>query len=546
MRKTLLSLYLSSVVFSQGLSAGDLPDVNFNPHLASYIKTLSSDAYQGRMPSTVGEAKSIAYIEQRFRSFGLKPGNSNSYLQAVPLVSITATNQPAVRISGHDQSFQYRYGERSMTWTKRVVEHAAVQNSSMVFVGYGIVAPEYGWNDYAGVDVRGKTVVILVNDPGFATGDKNLFNGRAMTYYGRWTYKYEEAARQGAAMALIVHETDAAGYGWKVVSGSWSGAQFDLTSPDNNMGRVAVEGWLSHDAATRIFRAAGSDLKSLKQQALKKPFHPVALGMQASVTIDNALKRSESHNVVGLLPGTAHADEYFIYTAHWDHLGMDPELSGDQIYNGAEDNASGVGGLLSLAERFAAGKRPTRSIVFLAVTLEESGLLGSRYYAEHPIYPLAQTVGGVNIDVMNVHGPSRDVVVVGLGSHELEPMLAKLAQAQGRHLAPEDAPQEGHYFRSDQFSLAKFGVPMIYAHGGPDSVAHGRAWGLQQRKLYLTRRYHQPADEYSDSWDLSGASQDLFLFFRLGLDLANSRSWPNWYAGNAFKRIRDASRSDHD
>jgi Zn-dependent M28 family amino/carboxypeptidase len=415
-----------------------------------------------------------------------------------------------------------------------------VENSEMVFAGYGIVAPEYNWNDYKDLDVKGKTVVVLVNDPGFATQDPKLFTGNAMTYYGRWTYKYEEAARQGAAMLLIVHETEAASYGWNVVAGT-SPIRFELADANKNMHKAQVEGWLSLDAAERLFAANGSSLKEMKAKALKPDFKAIPLNAKASIHIKNNLREIDSNNVIGFIPGSKKPDEALIYMAHWDHFGLDFSRSDDKIFNGAQDNAGGVAGLLALAEKFKQGQAPERSIAFVAVTAEERGLLGSRWYAEHPLFPVNKTVAGINMDIMNVYGPMRDVMVFGYGSSELEPILAKYAKAQNRYIAPEPTPQDGFYYRSDHFNLAKKGVPMLYARGGIDSMEHGKDWGLAQRKNYVTDYYHKVNDEFDPKWDLRGSQQDLFLFYQVGLEVANSQSWPNWLPGKEFKAIRDKS-----
>lgn len=518
-----------------------IPDTEFNPHLGEYIQTLASDEFQGRMPASVGEEKTIAFLQQRFQAAGLQPGNNGSFLQAVPLVEITALETSPLRISGATQTMEFPFREEMVTWTKRVVEEVSVENSDIVFVGYGVVAPEYGWNDYDGMDVAGKTVLILVNDPGFATGDDDLFRGRTMTYYGRWTYKFEEAARQGAAMALVIHETEAAGYGFDVVQGSWTGAQFDLATEDRNLHRTPIEGWVSGAAASQIAAAAGYDLSALKKAALDPGFQAISFDLKASAHLRNSLRESDSHNVVAVLPGSEHPDEYFVYTAHWDHLGVDKSLEGDQIYNGAQDNATGTAALLALAENFAAGPRPKRSLAFVAVTAEESGLLGSRYFGEHPPFPINKMVAGINMDALNINGPMRDLVVVGYGNSELEPIAERLAGEQNRRVVPNPSPEKGFYYRSDHFNLAKKGVPMLYARAGHDHFEKGSEYGLEKAGLYVRERYHKPADEYGDWWDLRGINQDLNLFFRMGADIANSDDWPNWYQGNEFRALRDQS-----
>jgi Zn-dependent M28 family amino/carboxypeptidase len=408
-------------------------------------------------------------------------------------------------------------------------------------VGYGIVAPEYDWNDYAGMDVRGKTVVMLVNDPGFASRDPALFNGTAMTYYGRWTYKYEEAARQGAAGALIVHETAAAGYPWDVVTGSWAGPQFDLGAADRNLHRTVIEGWLSREAAGEVFKRAGLDLDALARAAAQPGFRARPMDMSISVGVTNSISRSESRNVVGRIEGATHPEETIAYMAHWDHLGMDQALDGDQIFNGAVDNASGLAGLLELARVFGRTARPERSLVFLALTAEESGLLGSQYYAEQPLYPLATTVAAFNMDGLNVDGPTHDVVVVGHGSSELEEYLAAAVAEQGRVIVAEPTPEKGFFYRSDHFNFASQGVPVLYAKSGVDHATGGVTYGRRKAWEYAALRYHKVSDEFDPEWDLRGAVEDLTLLYRVGLQLANSRAFPNWYPGNEFRALRDSS-----
>jgi Zn-dependent M28 family amino/carboxypeptidase len=388
--------------------------------------------------------------------------------------------------------------------------------------------------------VKGKTIVVLVNDPGFATGDTTLFKGRTMTYHGRWTYKYEEAARQGAAGVLIVHETEPAGYPWAVVRDSWSGTRFMLENPDN-MSRAAVEGWITADAARQLFQDAGLSYDSLKARAARREFKAVPLGLKASIAIRNTVRRSTSNNVLAVLPGTTRADEYVIYMAHWDHFGKDTTRQGDQIFNGALDNASGTAGLLALAKAYAAlDRNPARSVLFLAVTAEEQGLLGSQYYATHPVYPLNKTVAAINMDGLNILGPMRDITVVGYGNSDLDDYVAEAAKAQNRVVRPDPEPEKGFYFRSDHFSFAKVGVPALDPDAGINSVAHGEAWARQQRDAYTQQRYHKPSDEYDPSWDLSGAVEDLWLFFRVGYRLANESTFPNWRAGSEFKAKRDS------
>ncbi len=510
--------------------------------LSGIIETLASDEFEGRGPSSaVGEERTVSFLETEFRDIGIEPGNGSSYIQDVPLVALRVNGDPTMAIRGNDTTTRLAYGEDMVVWTKRIVEATALRASELVFVGYGIVAPEYDWNDYEDLNVRGKTVVILVNDPGFVTQDEALFNGNTMTYYGRWTYKYEEAARQGASGALIVHETAPAGYGWNTVRNSWTGPQFDLVADDNNMSRVAVEGWVARDKMREIFAQAGQDYDRLEDQAQTRGFQAVPLGVRASVLFQNDIDRSGSKNVVGVLPGTDRADEYVIYMAHWDHFGIDTSLEGDQIYNGAFDNASGTAGLMTLARAFAnLPERPSRSIMFLAVTAEEFGLLGSAYYAANPVVPTNKTVTAINIDGLNVLGPMNDVTVVGYGNSELDDYLEEAATEAGRVVRSDPEPEKGFYYRSDHFSLAKVGIPALYADAGIDHVEHGEQWTMDQRDEYNRIRYHQPGDEFDPNWDLRGAIDDLKLLFTVGYRIAASSDYPNWRDGTEFKALRDA------
>ncbi len=511
--------------------------------LAADVKTLASDEFQGRAPGTIGEDRVIEFLSGQFEQAGLKPGNGNSYLQPVPMVSMTADPAAILRIHNQNYEIKYAMGVQSILWTKRVQAEVSLDNSELVFVGYGIIAPEFNWNDYANSDVRGKTVVILVNDPGFATGDSDLFRGKSMTYYGRWTYKFEEAARQGAAGALIVHETDAAGYGWDVVANSWSGEQFDLQREDGNQNAVAVEGWLDSEAAHEVLAAAGLTLEEARQMALKPDFQVVDLGLFVSTELHNDISGLNSKNVVGLIPGSQRPDEVIIFMAHWDHLGTKTTLPGDQIFNGAIDNATGTAAIIELARAFAAmDPAPERSILFLAVTGEESGLLGSAWYAEHPLFPLSETVAALNFDSLIVDGATRDITVFGLGSSELEEYLDEAAAKQGRVPVAEPTPEKGYFFRSDHFNLAKVGVPVLYAEAGIDNLEHGQDWGKQRMQEYRRDRYHQPADEYSEDWNWSAVIQDIELYFDIGRRLSGETTFPNWYSNSEFRARRDESR----
>jgi Zn-dependent M28 family amino/carboxypeptidase len=509
--------------------------------LAHDIKILSSDEFEGRFPASPGEEKTINFLKAEFEKVGLIPGNGDSFFQEVPLVEITANPKTDLVITGGKDPLEFAFEDDFVGVTLRVQEKVTVEASDMVFVGYGIVAPEYEWNDYEGIDVQGKTVVMLVNDPGFATQDPELFNGRAMTYYGRWTYKYEEAARQGAACAVIIHETEPAAYGWGVVRNGWTGPNFSLVTEDGNASRCAVESWITSDAAHKIFETAGKNYDVLKKAAENKGFKPVPLGLKASLTMENKIRNAISKNVVGLLPGSTRADEYIIYTAHWDHFGKNPELEGDQIFNGALDNATGTGALIELAEAFQQlGSPPQRSILFLAVTAEEQGLLGSDYYATHPIYPLTKTVAVINMDSLNIYGRMKDIRIVGFGQSELDDYVKAYANEVGRVVLPNPTPEKGSFFRSDHFPFAKQGVPALNAGSGVQHVEKGEKWGLEQIENYIREKYHKPSDEYDPDWDLSGALEDLHMYFKIGYRLSMESAFPNWKEGSEFKLKRDA------
>jgi len=513
--------------------------------LAMHIEKLASDEFEGRAPSSPGEVITIEYLASEFERMGVQPGNGESYFQDVPLVDITAASSADLTIQGVDGTENWKYGDDFVTWTTRVVDESHVSESDLVFVGYGIVAPEFDWDDYRDIDVAGKTVLILVNDPGFATQNPELFNGNSMTYYGRWTYKFEEAARQGAAAALIVHQTEPAAYGWNLVRSSWTGPQFSLRSEDGNADRLDLEGWVTESVAEDIFESAGLELEQIQSEAKESGFKAIDLERSVSASVINTLRNSDSRNVIGILPGTEAPDEYFIYMAHWDHLGTDPELEArgeDGIKNGALDNASGTAALLELAEAFASQPQSMRrTIIFLATTAEEQGLLGSSYYAENPIFPLSQTVAGLNMDGLSNFGPTHDIMVMGLGQSELDQILERAANLQNRRVDADPEPEAGYYFRSDHFELAKRGVPMIYPGPGIDHIEHGPEWGQAQNDKYVEERYHQPSDEFDDSWDLSGAVADVQLYFSVGAVVAGSDEWPKWSPNSEFRAIRESS-----
>ena len=508
-------------------------------------ETLSSDAFEGRAPGTPGEEKTLALLAAEFGRLGLKPGNNGSWFQDVPLVEVNAKNVTPLTFATPKGAVAAAYGPEMVVGTYRTDgKPTALIASPVVFVGYGINAPERGWNDYAGLDVKGKTVVILVNDPDYEAKDlTGPFNGRAMTYYGRWTYKFEEAARQGAAAAIVVHDTVPAAYGWNVVQSSWTGPQ--QVADGNKAYQPAAIGWLANDKAKALFAAAGQDLAALTAAAKRKGFRAVPFtGVTASVGFDNAIRRHASKNVVALLPGKGAPDEYVLYTAHWDHLGRcKPAPDGDDICNGAIDNATGTAALVALAEANVKAGAGRRSQLFVAVTAEESGLLGADHYARNPAVPLAKTVGGVNMDALSITGPARNVIVVGKGKSELDAYLDRALAETGRVATAEPTPEKGFYYRSDHFALAKRGVPMLYFDGGDDLIEGGTAAGAAAAQDYEKNRYHGPKDAYDPKWDFRGVQADLDLYYRVGRSLADTDAWPNWVAGDEFRAARDKSRA---
>lgn len=528
---------------STAAAAQTAPQISLDT-LKQVTERLSSDEFEGRAPTTPGEEKTLAYLVERFEKAGLKPGNKGSWFQDVPLVELTPQNVAPLRFTGGKTPVSLDYRKDMVIGTYRVTPKTEIKDSEMVFVGYGINAPERGWNDYAGVDVKGKTVVILVNDPDWQTqGLQGEFGGRAMTYYGRWTYKYEEAARQGAAAAIIIHDTEPAAYGWGVVQSSWTGPQLEQDTPGDHMDQSKAIGWIQQDAARALFASAGKDYAGLLEAAKRKGFKAVPLGVKASVSFDNAIRRQASKNVVGILPGSERPDEYVLYSAHWDHLGRCDAVKGDDICNGALDNASGTAALVALAEAHVKAGPAKRSLVFLAVTAEESGLLGSKFYAENPVFPLSQTVGGVNMDGVNNVGRAKDFVLVGVGKSELEDLVKPFVAAQDRVIVPEPTPERGYYYRSDHFSFARLGVPMLYGESGEDLRIGGKEAGKKASDDYTANRYHKPQDHYDPSWNWDGAIEDLAIFYGLGRQLAEGSSWPNWYPTAEFRAVRDKSRA---
>jgi Zn-dependent M28 family amino/carboxypeptidase len=510
----------------------------------AHIARLAADEFRGRKPGTEGEKLTLAYLEAEFRKLGLKPGNGASFLQKVPMVEITAGSDARLGFTTGADAIELKFRDDMVIWTKRVKTAESLKDSPVVFVGHGVTAPEYGWDDYAGVDMQGKTALILINDPGFATGDASLFRGRAMTYYGRWTYKFEEAARRGAAGAIIIHQTEPAAYGWDTVVNSWSTPQLDHSSADGNAGRVAIEGWITEPRARALLLANGMTLEDAVKRANTRGFRAEPLKSTASASLRNAIRRTDSHNLAAVLPGSTHPDEFLVYMAHWDHLGQLPGCSGDCIMNGAVDNATGTSGLLTIANAFLKSPvKPERSILFLAVTLEESGLLGSAYYVDNPLFPLAQTVAAFNMDAMHFGGPTRDVTVVNIGASDIESYLADAARSQSRELKQEPTPEKGYFFRSDHFNFAKRGVPALYIKGGVDDREIGAAARQKYLDDFTAQKYHKVGDEYSPDADLRAGVQDLELLYAVGARLAGERSWPNWKPDSEFRAARDRSRA---
>ena len=503
------------------------------------IESLSSDNMQGRNPGTEGGQLAKNYISEQFSLTNLKTFD-NSYFHEVPAVSSTVKDSSFFTISFRDRDRKLNYGSEVVFWSKRNIKNQKIDSSDLVFVGYGIVAPEYNWNDYEGIDVSGKTVVMLINDPGFDTGRLNLFNGRAMTYYGRWTYKFEEAAKQGAAAAIIIHEEEAAAYPWSVVENSWTGPQLDLQRKDLGMSRTILESWISIDVADEIFTFTGFNYDLLKEFALDKTFQAFEMkGLSLTSNINSDISYFSSHNLIGYKEGVSKPDEYLIFMAHWDHLGVNKDLTGDQIFNGAADNAAGVAAVIELARKFDQ-VQSERSIIFTALTLEESGLLGSAYLAENPPVDLANVVAGFNFDRILPTGKTKDMAVIGYGASELEDILEAELEKEGRYINPDPNPEKGYFYRSDHISFAKKGVPVLYADDGFDLEIGGIEKGFNEIYDYTNYRYHGVDDEYDPTWNLEGFEQTINTLFNISFELSNSNDWPNWYEGNEFREIRDA------
>jgi Zn-dependent M28 family amino/carboxypeptidase len=509
------------------------------------IWMLASEQFEGRKPGTPGADKTVAFLADHFRNLGLKPGNVDgkpaTFFQQVPLVEVTAGADASLTVLGQSGSRPLKLGQDAVIWSKRAVPDIQLQRSEMIFVGYGTVAPEYAWDDYAGSDVHGKTVLVLVGDPGSASQDPAIFRGKSLTEYGRWEYKVEEAARHGAAAVLLVHDAAVLGYGWNTIQSTWGGSQFELAAADGYAARAAIEGWLRTDAARDLFADAGLDFAALKAAAAHPGFKATPLRSKLDATLHNTLRPFNSQNVVALWPGGRHKDEYIVYTAHWDSLGVDAQraAAGRAVFTGAVDNASGAAGLLALAQSFVRTKPvPDRSIVFLATTAGESGQLGATFYAENPLFPLRRTAAVIDVDGLLPGGHSRDLAIFGNGNSDIEDMARAVALLQGRETHPDPFPELGLYYRTDGYTFAHFGVPALLAQSGLDNAARGPAWGRAQREDFLANRDHQPTDVYSPDWNVVGALDDLTLYYEVGLRVAASRRFPRWYPNSQFRGSR--------
>jgi len=516
--------------------------------LLAHIKVLASDEFEGRAPGTKGEELSVKYISDQFKKIGLKPGNPDgTYTQEVPLAGIKG--EPRMSFTIGDKTIDLKYPDDFVASSARLQPEIKVEKSDVVFVGYGVVAPEYGWDDYKGVDVRGKTLLMLIGDPVIPDPkdpsklDNKMFKGKAMTYYGRWTYKYEIAAQKGAAAAIIIHETEPAAYPWQVVKSSWGKENFELDNPNKNVDAVSARSWITLDVAKKLVADCGQDFDALKKSAITKDFRPVALNAKANIQIKQQLRAFKSHNVIGKLDGDDPKlrEEYVIYTAHWDHLGRHPELQGDQIFNGAIDNASGVASVIQIGAAFVKlNPPPKRSVLFMATTAEEAGLLGAKFYAEHPLYPLEKTLADINIDGVNPWGKTHDLEDLTNGNSALDDLLGQAAAREERVMKPNSEPEKGGFYRVDSFEFAKAGVPVLHAARGIEIIGKPPDYGRQKRDEFVAKHYHQPSDEVDSTWDFSGAVQDIQLLFEVGYQVANGDKFPEWKAGSEFKAKRDA------
>lgn len=525
--KSTLSCLMAALFFTGCVSNEDdlknaIGSIN-KEDMILHISTISSDDFMGRAPATVGEERTIAYLSQQFERIGLKPGNGESYFQEVPLIKISADRNMSFKIRAGKREFDLKFAEDFSGGTPQLANEIAFENSDMIFVGYGINAPEYNWNDYKDIDVKGKTVLMLVNDPGYATADSSLFQGRSMTYYGRWTYKFEEAARQGAKAAIIIHETGAAAYPWGVVQGSWSGSKYYLADNMLSKSDLYLQSWITTDCAKMLFEGAGKDYEKMTASASVRGFKPVSLNMSASVKIKNSVEYTKSSNVAALWPGKGKKDEYLIYTAHWDHLGINTMFGPDSILNGALDNATGTAALIEIAEAFTKlAKRQERSVLFLAVTGEEQGLLGSEYYAQHPIYAADKTAGVINMDGLNILGRTKDMTISGLDKSYLDTVAISVLNKYGRYVCPDPTPEKGGYFRSDHFSFAKVGIPALSLSKGVEDLERGKEWALKWWEQWIVDNYHKPSDEFDpEKWNFDGLIEDTGVYFEIGYVVAN-------------------------
>lgn len=535
---------LAAFAFGLTISCQEKGDDKLQAQIAEFerhVVTLSSDEFMGRMPFTEGETKTVNYIQEEFKKLGLLPGNGDSYFQDVPMMSITTNPSSEMIIHAGSSKVSLKGFEDYVIWTQRIDPTVSFEEAEIVFAGYGIVAPEFGWNDYEDLDVKRKIVMVMVNDPGFGNEDSELFRGNTMTYYGRWTYKFEEAARQGALGTLIVHDTEPAGYGFNVVQNGWNSSKLYLDSRGQEIYKPVFEGWVTLPVAKQLFELAGLDAAEMMANAKSKEFKAVPMNLKASSNMEVSVKYAMSKNVIAMVEGTKKPDEYLIYTAHWDHLGIGkPDEKGDSIYNGALDNASGIAALMALGKSFNENK-PERSVVLLAVTAEEQGLWGSAYYAQNPVFPVEKTIANINIDGVNHIGKMKDVSLIGSGQSDLEDLLENELNKVGRYSAPEPTPSAGYYYRSDHFNFAKVGVPALYFGTGIDHVEKGKDFGLQAQQDFTTNFYHKPSDEYDASkWDLNASLEEIQLYFNIGNRLVNSNVWPQWKEGSEFKAVRDA------
>jgi len=513
--------------------------------ISNDIKILSADDFEGRGITTPAEQKTIDYMSKGFAAAGFQPGGENGgWTQDVHLRQFVVSDPKLAFDLPDGKAWDLHQGEEITVNTRGALGDVAFDKAPLVFVGYGVTAPERGWDDFKGMDVKGKILVELINDPDFVEPQLMTFGGKAMTYYGRWTYKYEEAARRGATGVLIIHDADAASYGWDTVRNSNNGSKFDIVRADPSTASPKLESWISHETADRLFKAAGLDLADLRIKARSKDFQPVALNVTLSGGYKVAASEITTHNIIARLPGTKYPDETVLFTGHWDHLGICAPEAADKICNGAVDNGTGIATLLELARAFGKAKKPDRSIVMIAFTAEESGLLGSEYYATNPVYPLAKTVAGINMDALNVNGATKDIVVEGVGQSSLDDMVKLYADKEHRVITPEPRPEAGGFFRSDHFPLVKRGVPMLVAYSGDDMVKGGKAAGEAFAKDYTDNHYHQPSDEWSASWDMGGLVEDATLYYQIGSALANSHQWATWRDTSEFKGARDASDAE--